>query len=217
MPVNTKFIDARTTKLNPIPRVTCDLRHQGEREAFLKAIETAIMMQPPYGLIYIASIDISPSDREAAERIAWLRTNARKIGSRPNDQEIVGTLGEWALLRVLALDPSVKPVSLVSLAPESKPDFVVKYIGLEALFDIKTTASASEPSARIHPTLNEKKGTPHIIGICLRDELKKNPKSADVYFVNSKSLMTPAEYEKFCTPLGSRSTPSCSLKGYLLN
>jgi len=215
MPVNAKFIDARTAESNPIPRATCDLKVQVEREAFLKALETAIMMQPPYGLIYIASIDVSSNDRAAAERIAWLRSNTFKIGLNPSDQEIVGALGEWALLRLLACHPAVKPVSLVSLAPESKPDFVVKYTGLEALFDIKTTASTRQPSAYIDPALHEKKGTPHVIGICLSDELKRDPKRADIYFVNSKYLMTSAEYEELRTKKGRRPQPLCSLKGYL--
>ncbi|VVD65602.1 hypothetical protein PCA20602_00337 [Pandoraea capi] len=214
MPVNTEFIDARSAEKNLIRRVICDLRKPAEREAFLQALETAIMTQPPHGLVYIASIEVSPNDLAAAERIAWLRANAFTIDSTPTEQDIVGALGEWALLRVLALHSSVKPVSLVSLAPESRPDFVVRYTGFEALFDIKTTASPQEPSAYIDPVLHEKKGTPHVIGIRLSDKLAEIPKLANVYFIHSKSLITPVEYEEWCTQQGGRPRYVLSIKGY---
>lgn len=215
MPVNTDFRDASIATINPIKRVICDLQCQEEREAFLQALEAAIMIQPPYGLIYIASIGISLNDLEAANNIAWLRAKAFNIKSYPMENDIVGALGEWALLRLLALHHSVKPVSLVSLAPESKPDFVVKYTGFEALFDIKTTASKQQPSAFIDPTLHEKKGTPHVIGIHLSDKLVNKPKYADVYLINSKYLYTPAEYEEYCAKNGRRPQLSYSFNGHL--
>ena len=213
MPVNTDFTDANDAS-RPLKRVTCDLKDEEERKAFLDSLEMAIMMQPPVGLIYIASIDVSQNDRAAAEHIAWLRANAYSIDSTPKDLDIVGALGEWALLRSLALHPSVMPVSLVSLAPESKPDFAVKYTGFNALFDIKTTASTLEPRAYMDPAHHEKKGTPHVIGICLRDEWQ-SAKSADIFFGNAKFLMTTAEYEKYCAIHNSRPQPVFSLKGNL--
>lgn len=215
MPVNTNLNDARTTQLTPIPRVICDLGKLEERIAFLAALKTAFTTTSSKGLIYIASIAISQTDRDAAERIAWLRVNTFEIGAIPKETDIIGALGEWAILRLLKLDASVKPVSLVSLAPESKPDFVVEYRGIEAMFDIKTTSSIAEPSAVIDPVRHQSKGDPHVIGVCLNAKWKNIPQSADIFFVNSEDLMTPANYEAYCLKINSRPDPVLNLKGYL--
>lgn len=193
MPFNKDYSNAlsKEKSIQPIPRVIFD--RQLEKYEFVNAVLNAL--EPSRnGLIYIATINLEDSDREAAKHIAWLRAKAFSLQKEPNDDEIKGALGEWAVLRYVGVDSAISSVSLVSLAPESKPDFTItsQTHGVVS-FDIKTTSSTNDPGFRYVPKREQVKGDPHILGLRLSDHWQ-SAKFADIFLLHAANLINLQEY-----------------------
>lgn len=218
MPLNTNFSDALDRTLPPIPRVWFD------RPPTLTAIDAFVQnllqaLQQQVELVYLASIRIDDRDREAAQRIAWLRSNTYSLGAVATDKHIVGALGEWAVLREIGMSQAVTAVSLVSLRPVPEPDFLVQDTNsvtgqtITIPFDIKTTASLNYPAFYYDPVKHSAKGDPHILGLRLSGTWQKAV-SADIYLTNASWLFTGAHYTQHGGHSG-RPSPSGSLRGNL--
>lgn len=191
MPFNTNFSDALNKALPRIPRVWFN-RYSAQAEiAFVNALVQAL--QHDVELVYIASIKLEDIDRQAAQRIAWLRAKTFSLAKLPSHTDIVGALGEWAVLRDIGANKAVTAVSLVSLGPEPKPDFLVEdtdpATGTTTTipFDIKTTASREQPFFFYDPARHRVKGDPHILGLRLSDTWEKAD-SADIYLTRADRL-----------------------------
>lgn len=217
MPLNANFSDARNKALPPISRVWLK-RYSGpaEKAAFVNTLVQAL--QYDVELVYIASIELDHTDRDAAEHIAWLRAKTYSLSKQASATDIVGALGEWAVLRDIGMNESVTSVSLVSLSPESKADFLLEHVDLATgetgliPFDIKTTASLTEPGFEYDPARHRVKGDPHILGLRLSDSWK-NAAFADIFVKRADKLINVEEYER----IKGGGHPSCvgSLNGNL--
>ena len=200
MPLNKNFSDALNA--NPrLPRVWFSRPSSSvQRADFVDTLLQAL--QANVDLVYIASIELDHLDRQAAERIAWLRAKTYSLAKQPSDADIVGALGEWAVLRDIGMDPSITSVSLVSFSPVPEPDFLVKQtdpttgITVTALFDIKTTASLTQPGFVYDPAKHLAKGDPHILGLRLSDTWQKAD-SADIFLTRANKLISLNQYQTF--------------------